>query len=205
MLTAITIVPALSRLLLKSAGYPKQMALGVAIALATLMGTMSHFLWGDDLAAHFGIDHRTVTLLAALIGFILGWQLLRERIRPIEQIPTSRLVHWIYAARLRQALDHKVIALSFPAVLLVLGAGAYIGLPTVMKPVERAARYVGTDLNVLPGYVTRSMFSPGCKAMIGLPWTKGVGFTCRRCIPRLAFHKRCKFCKRKTALIGQIP
>ena len=42
---------------------------------------------------------------------------MRERIRPIEEIPSSRFVRWIYAARLRQALNHKAFALSFPAML----------------------------------------------------------------------------------------
>ncbi|WP_372897546.1 efflux RND transporter permease subunit, partial [Stieleria sp.] len=153
MLTAITMVPALSRLMLKSSRYRKPTALLVALPLAMLAAALSHFLWGDELAAHLGLQQWIVTLAMAVAGCALGWQLMRERIRPIDEIPTSRFVRWIYAARLRQALRHKAIALSFPALLLVFGVGAYVGLPTVMRPIERAAASLGVDLNAVPGYV----------------------------------------------------
>ncbi len=84
--------------------------------------------------------------MAGVLAFIAGWQLMRERIRPIEEIPSSRFVRWIYAARFRHALNHKAFALSFPAILLVLGVGAYFGLPTVLRPLEKTAIVVRRGL-----------------------------------------------------------
>ena len=37
--------------------------------------------------------------------------------------------------------------------ILVVGLGAWIGLPTVLKPVEKVASIFGADLNEVPGYV----------------------------------------------------
>ena len=136
MITAVTIVPALSRLMLRSANYRKHTALIAAFMLGTALAVLAHLFWGDDVATYFGVTPWLVTLTSAVAGFVIGWQWTRERIRPLEDIPTSRVIHWIYAARLRQALNHKALALSFPAILLVFGIGAYVGLPTVLKPVE---------------------------------------------------------------------
>ena len=40
-----------------------------------------------------------------------------------------------------------------PALLLLVGPGAWLGLPRVLRPFEIAVRKVGTELNDLPGYV----------------------------------------------------
>ncbi|TWU46771.1 efflux RND transporter permease subunit [Rubripirellula reticaptiva] len=205
MLTAITLVPALSRLLLRSAGYRKRSALVAALALTTLLAATSHFLWGDDLAGHFQIQQWVVTCVAALVGFVVGWQLLRERIRPIEEIPTSRFVHWIYAARLRQALSHKLFALSFPAMLLVLGLGAYVGLPTVLKPIETAAGYVGADLNSLPGYVNAKHVFTGLQSDDWIALDEGSWFYMPTLYPAASFSQAMQVLQTQDVLIGQIP
>ena len=153
MVTAVTIVPALSRLMLRSSRYSMRTSLVTGLSFAALLGSAAHFLWGPRLADHFATQPWVITTVVAVLAFIAGWQLLRERIRPIEEIPSSRFVRWIYAARLRHALNHKVFALSFPAMLLVLGLGAWIGLPTVLRPLEKVANVFGADLNEFPGYV----------------------------------------------------
>ncbi|TWU50651.1 Cation efflux system protein CusA [Rubripirellula tenax] len=205
MLTAITLVPALSRLLLKSAGYRKRSAMAAALAMTILLAATSHFLWGNDLADHFQIQHWVVTCVAALIGFVLGWQLLRERIRPIEEIPTSRFVRWIYAARLRQALNHKLLALSFPSMLLILGVGAYVGLPTVLKPVETAAGYVGADLNSLPGYVDTKHVFTGLQSDDWIALDEGSWFYMPTLYPAASFSQAMQVLQTQDVLIGQIP
>jgi copper/silver efflux system protein len=42
----------------------------------------------------------------------------------------------------------------------VLGLGAWVGLPTVLRPVERLFATLGADLNEVPGYVQPSTSSP---------------------------------------------
>ena len=273
MLTAITIVPALSRLLLKSARYRKTTALFSALAAALLFAVLSQLFWSDWIAqsifrpsgtsalssdatggsrppqtavaaprlddvpstrvpsaqvpegqqllaggaspwtkaTHNGSapkgrqDSYLITLVIAAIAFLFTWQLSRERIRPIEEIPTSRFVRWIYAARLRQALNHKAIALSFPATLLILGIGAYVGLPTVMKPMERAASYVGTDLNTLPGYVDAKHIFTGLQSDDWIALDEGSWFYMPTLYPAASFSQAMQILQTQDLLIGQIP
>ncbi len=205
MITAVTIVPALSRLMLRSANYRKRTASVAAIALAMLLGVTSHLLWGDDLAQYAGVSHWIVTLAAGALGLVAGWQLLSERIRPIEEIPSSRFVRWIYAARLRHALHHKAVALSFPALLLLLGVGAYFGLPTVLKPVEKVAAFFGADLNDFPGYVDAKHLFKGLQSDDWIALDEGSWFYMPTLYPAASFSQAMQVLQTQDVLIGQIP
>ena len=205
MITAVTIVPAISRLLLRSANYRRPTAMFAAIVLGLTLVSLSRFYWGDDVGAYFGIDSRIVSMMAGVFGAVLGWQWTRERIRPLESIPTSRFIHWIYAARLRQALQHKAIALSFPLILLVFGVGAYVGLPTVMKPVEQMTEYVGTDLNSLPGYVDAKHTFTGLQSDDWIALDEGSWFYMPTLYPAASFSQAMQVLQTQDVLIGQIP
>lgn len=205
MITAVTIVPALSRLMLRSANYQKRTAGAAALILGMTLLMLSHFYWGDDFANYLGVAKWMVSILAGICGLVVGWQWMRERIRPLEKIPTSRFIHWIYAARLRQALQHKVIALSFPLALLVLGAGAFVGLPTIMKPIERAANYVGADLNGLPGYVGAKHVFTGLQSDHWIALDEGSWFYMPTLYPAASFSQAMQVLQTQDVLIGQIP
>lgn len=205
MITAVTIVPALSRLMLRSAGYRKRTALAAGLALAALLSATAHYMWAVRLAEHFAVPEWLVTLTAGLIGFIAGWQLMRERIRPIEEIPSSRFVRWIYAARLRQALNHKAFALSFPAMLLVLGVGAYVGMPTVLQPVERVAKVFGADLNEFPGYIDAKHVFTGLRSDDWIALDEGSWFYMPTLYPAASFSQAMQVLQTQDVLIGQIP
>ncbi len=205
MITAVTIVPALSRIMLRSANYQKLSAAMAAISLSGLLAAMSHFLWGDDLGGYFGLETWIITVAAGVIGLVAGWQLLRERIRPIEEIPSSRFIRWIYAARLRHALNHKAFALSFPAMLLVLGLGAYFGLPTILQPVERTARVFGAELNDFPGYVDAKHVFTGLQSDDWIALDEGSWFYMPTLYPAASFSQAMQVLQTQDVLIGQIP
>ncbi|WP_168567125.1 efflux RND transporter permease subunit [Crateriforma spongiae] len=205
MIAAVTIVPALSRLLLRSAGYRKRSAAVAGITLGAILAATSHLLWGDDLAGYFHVSHWIVTVAAGLVGLIAGWQVLRERIRPIEEIPSSRFVRWIYAARLRHALKHKAFALSFPAMLLVLGLGAYFGLPTILQPVEKVARVFGAELNDFPGYVDAKHVFTGLQSDDWIALDEGSWFYMPTLYPAASFSQAMQVLQTQDVLIGEIP
>lgn len=205
MITAVTIVPALCRLMLRSSVRRKSTALIAGLALASLLGLASHFLWGSRLAEYFGVTTWIVTASATLLGFVGGWQLMRERIRPIEEIPSSRFVRWIYAARLQYALNHKAIALSFPAMLLVVGVGAYIGMPTVLRPVERIANVFGAELNDFPGYVDAKHVFTGLQSDDWIALDEGSWFYMPTLYPAASFSQAMQILQTQDVLIGQIP
>lgn len=205
MITAVTIVPAMSRLMLRSAKYRKRTAMVAGIGFAGLLGAAAHFMWGGRLAAHFGVQAWIVTVIATVVGFVFAWQLLRERIRPIEEIPSSRFVRWMYAARLRQALNHKVFALSFPALLLVVGVGAWIGMPTVLRPVEKVANVFGADLNQFPGYVDAKHVFTGLQSDDWIALDEGSWFYMPTLYPAASFSQAMQVLQTQDVLIGQIP
>ncbi|QEG01491.1 Cation efflux system protein CusA [Stieleria maiorica] len=205
MITAVTIVPAMSRLMLRSAKYRKRTASVAGVSFAALLGAAAHFMWGGRLAEHFGIDSWMVTFAATIVGFIFAWQLLRERIRPIEEIPSSRFVRWLYAARLRQALNHKVFALSFPALLLVVGLGAWIGMPAVLRPVEKVANVFGADLNQFPGYVDAKHVFTGLQSDDWIALDEGSWFYMPTLYPAASFSQAMQVLQTQDVLIGQIP
>ena len=205
MITAVTIVPALCRLMLRSNVRRKSAALLAGVSLAGLLGVASHFLWGSRLAERFGLETWIVTTVAAVIGFVAGWQLLRERIRPIEEIPSSRFVRWIYAARLRYALNHKAVALSFPLMLLIIGVGAYVGMPTVLRPVEKFANLFGADLNDFPGYVDAKHVFTGLQSDDWIALDEGSWFYMPTLYPAASFSQAMQVLQTQDVLIGQIP
>ena len=205
MITAVTIVPALSRLLLKSANYRKRTALAAGISFAGLLAATSHFMWGDDLAAYLGVDTWIITAAAGCLAFVFGWQLLRERIRPIEEIPSSRFVHWVYAARLKHALNHKAFALSFPVILLFIGVGAFFGMPTILQPVERVARVFGAELNDFPGYVDAKHVFTGLQSDDWIALDEGSWFYMPTLYPAASFSQAMQVLQTQDVLIGQIP
>ena len=206
MIAAVTIVPALCRLMLRSSVRQKSTAMVAALSLSGLLGAASHFLWGSRLAERFGLETWIVTTVAgAVIGFVAGWQLLRERIRPIEEIPSSRFVRWIYAARLRYALNHKAVALSFPLMLLIIGVGAYVGMPTVLRPVEKFANLFGADLNDFPGYVDAKHVFTGLQSDDWIALDEGSWFYMPTLYPAASFSQAMQVLQTQDVLIGQIP
>ena len=205
MIAAVTIVPALCRLMLRSSVRRKSTAMVAALSLSGLLGAASHFLWGSRLAERFGLETWIVTTVAAVIGFVAGWQLLRERIRPIEEIPSSRFVRWIYAARLRYALNHKAVALSFPLMLLIIGVGAYVGMPTVLRPVEKFANLFGADLNDFPGYVDAKHVFTGLQSDDWIALDEGSWFYMPTLYPAASFSQAMQVLQTQDVLIGQIP
>lgn len=205
MLTAVTLVPALSRLLLRDLRYTIWHSMLGGLGLAGMLAAMSHWVWGHRIGVWMNQPLWIVTTISAVVGFAVGWRILRERIRPIEEIPTSRLVHWIYAARLRQALNHKFIALSFPAVLLILGWGAWMGMPRLLHPFERIASRLGADLNAFPGYVDAKHFLPGLQSDDWIALDEGSWFYMPTFYPAVSFSQAMQVLQTQDVLIKQIP
>ena len=137
LLVAVLLVPALCRLLLHSSRWALWRGLLAAtfasIAAAIGIGVLWH-PWVDELSP---LPLWATAVLAALTAFGLTLLMSRERLRPIEDNPTSRLILWIYEPTLRFLLAHKFSFIAVPVTIIVLGAGAWFGLPT--HPLSRRA------------------------------------------------------------------
>ena len=205
LITAVTIVPALSRLLLHNQKASTWKASFVAFGAAALAATLSQFVWGYRIADWLNAPLWAVTCFVAGAGLLFGWQLVKERVQPIEEIPTSRFVRWLYSARLRYALNHKFIALSFPALLFFVGLGAWLGLPTVLRPIEFATRTVGTELNDLPGYVDAKHSFTGLQSDDWIALDEGSWFYMPTFYPAVSFSQALQILQTQDVLMGEIP
>ncbi len=149
---------------------------------------------------------REVAILAmGFVGWLLGYVIARERLRPVEENPTSRIILRIYEPVLRFLLAHKFSFAAMPILVIILGAGAWFGLPTILYPAEQFARKLGLEPHSIPGYVALTHRFPDCVRTIGSRSMKGLGSTCRPFIPRRASRKALPFCKLRMPLFVRFP
>ncbi len=205
LLVAVFLVPALCRMLLHSSRWPLWRGL-VAAVVAGSAGIMASIVfwhpWVDEVsplplwatAAAFG-------LLVGLLAFFMT----RERLRPIEENPTSRLILWVYEPTLRFLLAHKFIFMAVPLLIILLGAGAWLGLPTLLYPGEQFARGLGAEPNALPGYVDLKHRFPGLRTDDWIALDEGTWFYMPTLYPAASFSQGMAVLQTQDALIKEIP
>ncbi len=205
LIVAITVVPMLARVFLRSARLPRWAGCVVGFAMAIIAAVLCQFVWRDHLESWTVLSSVQVTVVAAVVGFLCGWWMTREKLRSMEENPASRLVRYLYAGRLRMALQHKMLMLSFPIAIFFLGLGAWIGLPTVLRPVEKVVAMLGADLNEVPGYVTAKHALTGLKSDDWIALDEGSWFYMPSLYPAASFSQAMEVLQSQDVLIKQIP
>ncbi len=202
---AVTMVPALSQLLMRTQKRKKTESFSIGLASSILVTGVIYVFWIEELSKTVSLSVVPTLGCVALIAFLVGWQLSRERVRPIEMIPTSRWVRWLYAARLRFALRNKWIVLVFPAVLCFFGFGAWFGLPGLLRPVERFAIFVGADLDKIPGYARGKNVFQGLQSDDWIALDEGSWFYMPTLYPAASFSQAMQVLQTQDVLIEKIP
>jgi Cu(I)/Ag(I) efflux system membrane protein CusA/SilA len=205
LIVAVVLVPMLCRVFLCSSPTPRWARYAAGCVGSVLSGCLCFFVWGGRVEQWTSIGLPLVTVLATGFGFFAGWWLSREKIRSMDQNPTSRFVRFIYGGRLRLALKHKVLMLTFPAVIVVVGLGAWIGLPTVLRPVEKLMAVFGTDLDRVPGYVGLKHSLTGLKSDDWIPLDEGSWFYMPSLYPAASFSQAMEVLQTQDAMIKEIP
>lgn len=205
LIVAVTVVPMLCRTFLRSSRTSQRNGLLAGLAAGVLAAVTCHLVWGERLSAWTHLAPSLLTLLAGLFAFAAGWWMMRERIRSMEENPASRFMRFLYAGRLRLALRRKMLMLSFPAVIFVLGLGAWIGLPTVLRPVEQVVSALGADLNEVPGYVQAKHFFTGLKSDDWIALDEGSWFYMPSLYPAASFNQAMETLQAQDTLIKGIP
>ncbi len=205
LIVAVVVVPMLCRIFLKPSRSRRWTSIASALGFAVLSGGLCYFVWGQHIAQWMSLNLPLATAASALVGMAVGWWMARERIRPIEDNPVSRFVLWLYAGRLRLALRRKALMLSLPAIILVIGIGAFIGLPTVLRPVEKVASVFGADLNKLPGYVDAKHIFTGLKTDDWIALDEGSWFYMPSLYPAASFSQAMQVLQTQDAMIKEIP
>ncbi len=205
LIVAVVVVPMLCRVLLRSSQPSRFRRIATATGTGALLGVLCHSIWGDALSLRTGLSPNLVTLLGFTAGAAVGWWLAAERIKPMDHNPVSRFVRWLYGGRLKFALQHKLLSLSFPAVILVVGLGAWIGLPTVLRPVEKLANVFGADLNEIPGYVDAKHLFTGLQSDDWIALDEGSWFYMPSLYPAASFNQAMETLQSQDAMIKRIP
>jgi Cu(I)/Ag(I) efflux system membrane protein CusA/SilA len=205
LLVAVFLVPALCRLLLHSSRWSLWRGLIVSL-VAGVAGAVAAILLGHSWLGEFSPLPlwATAVLAGVVIGALTGL-MSRERLRSIEENPTSRVVLWIYEPILRFLLAHKFSFAMVPLSIIFLGAGAWFGLPTILSPTEGFARLVGMEPNGLPGYVDLKHRFPGLRTDDWIALDEGTWFYMPTLYPAASFSQGIEVLQTQDALIREIP
>jgi Cu(I)/Ag(I) efflux system membrane protein CusA/SilA len=205
LLVAVFLVPALCRMLLHSSRWPWWRSL-IAAAVAGAAGIIATAIfWHPWLDEFSPLPLWPSAAIAGVVVAILAGLMSRERLRPIEENPTSRLILWVYEPVLRFLLAHKFSFAAVPLAILFLGGGAWFGLPALLYPVEQIARSVGVEPNSLPGYVDLKHRFPGLRSDDWIALDEGTWFYMPTLYPAASFSQGVEVLQTQDALIHEIP
>jgi len=155
--------------------------------------------------SHLPVGLPVLTLLTAIAGGLLGFRMLSERLLPADQNVISRLVFRMYEPTLRLFLNHKAAFLVAPTLIVVLGLGAWFGLPGVLRPFENFTRKLGTDMNQVPGYVQFKHVFTGLESDDWIALDEGSWFYMPTLFPAASFSQAMEILQTQDALIKEIP
>ncbi|MFT5522451.1 MAG: Cu(I)/Ag(I) efflux system membrane protein CusA/SilA [Pirellulaceae bacterium] len=205
LIVAVVVVPMLCRVFLQSSKSRWWLGTLAGVGSAAMFATLCYFVWGQRIEALGIISLPWATAASGSIGFAAGWWLTRERISPIENNPVSRVVLWLYGGRLKLALRRKALMLSLPMLVFFVGLGAWIGLPTVLYPVEVVVRALGADLNEVPGYVNAKHVFTGLKTDDWIALDEGSWFYMPSLYPSASFSQAMEVLQTQDTMIKAIP
>ena len=204
LIVAVTLVPLLCRLFLTSnrmsLRYRIWLSLGAGLVCGLLSGTT-----GARLADQLSMS---VFLFVAMTSFIAGlgmFWMLGEQLRPVEKNPVSRLIHYLYEPTLRFFLARKGLFFCLPTLLVVLGMGAWLGLPTILKPFEDFSSAIGTKLNDVPGYADAKHRFTGLESDDWIALDEGSWFYMPTLYPAASFSQAMEVLQTQDSLIQKIP
>ncbi|PHS06768.1 MAG: cation transporter [Blastopirellula sp.] len=205
LIVAITIVPFLSRILFNSNRIKLPYRLTGATVFSLLGSLTFYWLWSDTVATYLSINGVVLSLGFAGISWLTGYWTFSEQLKPVESNPVSRIIHFFYEPTLRLFLAHKLLFLCFPSFVVLLGFGAWFGLPKVLLPVEQATKFIGTDLNEVPGYVTAKHTFTGLKTDDWIALDEGSWFYMPTLFPAASFSQAMEVLQTQDSLIKEIP
>ncbi|QDV52302.1 efflux RND transporter permease subunit [Gimesia fumaroli] len=204
LIVAITLVPLLSRLLLNSNQRPLRRRLIVSTVFALVCGVLS-WNFGADYLARIPIRLPVLVLLSTGLGGIGCFWMLSERLRPVDENPVGRLIHFLYEPTLRFFMKHKFLFFTFPTFIVLLGLGSWIGMPTVLKPFEKVARFLGVEPNEVPGWVEVKHLFPGLESNDWIALDEGSWFYMPTLYPAASFSQAMEVLQTQDTLIREIP
>ena len=228
LIVAVLLVPPLARLLLKNPKGKGRFATGAAIVFGGLVAALCTFVWQNELHSMFNqaanwlnslfnyrwwspddfpnpVPSLVPIFLLSLLGGGLMYMVLRERVRPVEQNLVARTVNFFYEPTLRTFLHFKRSFLIVPVLITFFGLGAWLGLPTILQPVEQLAKRLGADLNQVQQYVDFKHMSTGLETDDWIALDEGSWFYMPSLYPAASLSQAMETLQTQDAMIMNIP
>lgn len=205
LIVAITLVPFLSRIFLSTTRFHRWKRITVSCLSGLALGVSCWFGWGSVVLQHQPFGLTVLTGLAVTVGAGLGYGLMSEELRPIKRNPVSRLILFMYMPTLSLVLRHRRMFLLAPTIVVVLGLGAWLGLPGVLRPFERVAGMLGADMNQVPGYVSFKHVFRGLESDDWIALDEGSWFYMPTLFPAASFSQSMEILQTQDTLIKEIP
>ena len=205
LLVAVLLVPALCRLLLHTTQWPRRRGIIVASVTAAAAAFAVIAFWQPWVEQASPLPLWATAATAAVAVAVATYLLSRERLRPIEENPTSRMILAVYEPVLQFLLRHKFSFVMAPIAICVLGIGAWVGLPAVLFPLEQGARLLGAEPNDLPGYVDLKHRFPGLRTDDWIALDEGTWFYMPTLYPAASFSQGMEVLQTQDTLIREIP
>ena len=95
--------------------------------------------------------------------------------------------------------------LAIPAIIIFVGAGAWIGFPTLLKPFENISRKLGAEINDVPGYVDAKHTFTGLTSDDWIALDEGSWFYMPSLYPAASFSQAMEVLQTQDAMLQQIP
>jgi len=204
LIVAVTLVPVLSRFLLQSSERKKRIRLFAGVGFA-LVGLVLALFFGNVIQAVIGLPVTAIVIVMPALFGAVGYWMLGERLRPVDENPVSRVILRGYEPLLRLFLARKGTFLVIPGVVIALGLGAWIGLPTILKPVEEGSKLLGANLDEVPGYVDLKHTFTGLESDDWIALDEGSWFYMPTLYPAASFSQAMEVLQTQDALIQEIP
>jgi Cu(I)/Ag(I) efflux system membrane protein CusA/SilA len=227
LIVAVVMIPPLTRTFLRSTRWRKRSSVAAGSVFGALVAGLAYFVWYHRLtewadwavesletvqpgwASHLAPFARLfvpiVVLVCGAAGFAFAYFLTQEKLRPVEENPSSRLIRKLYEPTLRFLLRHKLAFVVMPVAVALLGLGAWFGLQKVLNPLEAFASKLGTELNDVPGYVEFKHKFVGLKTDDWIALDEGTWFYMPTLYPAASLNQSLEVLQTQDLLIKQIP
>ncbi|NUQ62166.1 MAG: efflux RND transporter permease subunit [Pirellulales bacterium] len=146
---AVTVVPTLSYYLLKPTRWSRRRSILVAGVAGAAMTVLSGWAFREFFLPADSPIWRGWLMAAAtgVITVLVLYRMARERLLPLEENIVSRGILKVYVPSLRWVLQNKILFLSIPIALVLMGLCIWLGWGTVGRPVELALAKVDINVN----------------------------------------------------------
>ena len=204
LIVAITLVPLLSRLFLFSSHIALRHRIYIASGFSLVCGALA-WIVGTRYIEQLSINLPLLVFVCLGCGWGGCFWVLSERLRPVDKNPVGKLIHRLYIPTLRFFLARKILFFSLPTMLVLLGLGAWIGFPSVFKPLEKISSALGANLNEVPGYAKAKHTFTGLESDDWIALDEGSWFYMPTLYPAASLSQAMEVLQTQDALIKGIP